>query len=90
MDKEGAHDVKTDTRIFFVYIVRCRDGTLYTGFTCDVLKRVATHNSGKGAKYTRSRLPVHLLTVAIISARGVAAMRMERRSKNSPRKKRRH
>ena len=42
----------------YVYIVRCRDGTLYTGSTCDVDRRVAVHNSGKGAKYTRSRLPV--------------------------------
>ena len=43
---------------WYVYIVRCRDGTLYTGSTCDVDRRVAVHNSGKGAKYTRSRLPV--------------------------------
>ena len=43
---------------WYVYMVRCRDGTLYTGSTCDVDRRVAVHNSGKGAKYTRSRLPV--------------------------------
>ena len=43
---------------WYVYIVRCRDGTLYTGSTCDVDRRVAVHNSGKGAKYTISRLPV--------------------------------
>lgn len=46
---------------FFVYIVRCRDGTLYTGYTVDIQKRVATHNMGRGAKYTRSRLPVTLV-----------------------------
>lgn len=46
---------------WFVYIVLCRDGTLYTGATNDVNKRVEKHNSGKGAKYTRSRGPVVLV-----------------------------
>lgn len=41
-----------------VYILRCKDGTLYTGWTNDFKKRLATHNSGKGAKYTRGRTPV--------------------------------
>ena len=45
----------------YVYIVRCADGTLYTGWTTDVEKRVAVHNSGRGAKYTRSRRPVVLV-----------------------------
>ena len=44
-----------------LYILRCRDGSLYTGITTDVEKRVAAHNSGKGAKYTRSRKPVELV-----------------------------
>jgi len=43
-----------------VYIVRCADGTLYTGITTDVEARIAKHNSGDGAKYTRSRRPVSL------------------------------
>lgn len=43
---------------YYVYIARCGDGTLYTGTAADVEKRIAVHNSGKGAKYTRSRLPV--------------------------------
>jgi len=42
-------------------MVRCADGTLYTGFTRDPEARVAVHNAGKGAKYTRSRLPVSLV-----------------------------
>jgi putative endonuclease len=42
-------------------MVRCSDGTLYTGVTNDIEKRVKTHNAGKGAKYTRSRLPVTLV-----------------------------
>lgn len=41
-------------KINYTYIVRCSDGTLYTGWTTDVERRVRTHNSGKGAKYTRS------------------------------------
>ncbi len=44
----------------YVYMVRCRDGSLYTGWTTDVAARVAAHNAGQGAKYTRSRLPVTL------------------------------
>lgn len=43
---------------WFVYILECSDGTLYTGYTNDVAARVAKHNAGKGAKYTKSRLPV--------------------------------
>lgn len=42
------------------YIVECSDGSLYTGITNDLEKRISTHNSGKGAKYTRTRLPVIL------------------------------
>jgi putative endonuclease len=46
--------------LWSVYIVRCADKTLYTGITTDVVARIKIHNSGKGAKYTRSRLPVRL------------------------------
>ena len=45
---------------WYVYMLRCRDNSLYTGYTDDVERRLAVHNSGKGAKYTRSRLPVSL------------------------------
>lgn len=45
----------------FVYILRCRDGTLYTGYTNNLEKRVRTHNTGKWAKYTRGRIPVELV-----------------------------
>ena len=44
-----------------VYLLRCSDGTLYTGIAIDVASRLKTHNEGKGAKYTRVRLPVALL-----------------------------
>lgn len=45
----------------YVYIVKCSDETLYTGWTTDIEKRIKCHNSGKGAKYTRCRLPVELV-----------------------------
>ena len=45
----------------YVYIVRCRDGTLYTGTARDIAQRLAQHDAGKGAKYTRSRGPVRLM-----------------------------
>ena len=45
----------------WVYIVRCADGTLYTGATTDIQARIKVHNAGKGAKYTRGRLPVTLV-----------------------------
>lgn len=44
----------------YVYIVECKDGTLYTGWTLNIERRLAEHNQGKGAKYTRSRFPVVL------------------------------
>ncbi len=44
----------------YAYIVECADGTLYSGWTNDLEKRVAAHNAGQGAKYTRSRRPVTL------------------------------
>ena len=45
----------------YMYVLECADGSLYTGYTTDVEKRLKTHNAGKGAKYTRARLPVKLL-----------------------------
>ncbi len=47
--------------IAYTYIVECRDGTFYTGWTNHLEERVENHNKGKGAKYTRSRLPVKLV-----------------------------
>ena len=46
---------------YYVYILRCADNTLYTGSTTDVARRAAVHNSGRGAKYTRSRRPVKVV-----------------------------
>lgn len=70
-----------------VYIVRCADGTLYTGISNDVDRRVDLHNQGKGARYTRGRLPVTLVylesvgTRAEATRREAAIKRMSRRAK---------
>lgn len=45
----------------YTYILRCSDGSLYTGWTNDIEKRVNDHNEGRGAKYTRGRTPVELI-----------------------------
>ncbi len=45
----------------YVYIVRCADDTLYTGWTTDIEKRIKAHNEGRGAKYTKYRTPVELV-----------------------------
>jgi len=47
----------------FVYILKCSDDSLYTGWTNDIVKRLKAHSAGKGAKYTRARLPVTLAYV---------------------------
>ena len=47
--------------IWYLYILRCKDGTLYTGITTDVEKRLEAHRSGRGAKYTRGRAPLELV-----------------------------
>ena len=49
--------------VCYCYIVECADGTYYTGWTTDPQRRVAVHNSGRGAKYTKMRLPVKLVYV---------------------------
>jgi putative endonuclease len=45
---------------YYVYLLRCADDTLYTGWTNDMVRRLARHQAGRGAKYTRARLPVRL------------------------------
>lgn len=47
--------------MYYIYILKCSDNTLYTGFTNNLENRIKVHNSGKGAKYTRYRLPVQLV-----------------------------
>lgn len=71
-------------RPWHVYIVRCADGTLYTGVTNDIETRIAAHNAGRGARYTRPRRPVSLLYIEPAGARG-AALRREYEIKRLPR-----
>ena len=59
----------------WVYVVRCADGTFYTGYTTDVERRVAEHNDGEGAKYTRGRTPVELVHAEPFESRSAALAR---------------
>jgi putative endonuclease len=59
----------------FVYIVQCKDGTLYTGWTTDVESRVCAHNDGAGAKYTKGRGPVTLLHTEAFESKSDALRR---------------
>ena len=71
---------------YYVYLLRCGDGSLYTGYTDDVERRLAVHQSGKGAKYTRSRLPVELVYSEELPDKS-AALRREAAIKKLPREK---
>jgi len=59
----------------YVYLLRCRDGSLYCGWTTDPTARAATHNAGKGAAYTRSRRPVRLVYCERLKDRSAALRR---------------
>src|SRR5450631_1162560 len=67
-----------------VYMLRCGDGSLYTGITNDVPRRLAAHASGRGGAYTRSRLPIRLVYGETARDRG-AALRREAALKQRPR-----
>ena len=74
-------------RTWYIYVLQCADGTLYTGITVDPGRRVKTHNAGRGARYTRTRLPVRLLASLPVAGQG-EAMRLEKRIKTlTPRRK---
>jgi len=66
------------------YIVKCSDDTLYCGYTNDLKKRIKTHNSGKGAKYTKTRLPVSLMFSKEFDSKS-AAMKFEYKVKQMSR-----
>lgn len=59
----------------YTYIVECGDGSLYTGWTNHLVERMKKHNAGKGAKYTRSRLPVRLVYYEVFSTKEKAMQR---------------
>ena len=68
----------------FVYLLSCRDGSLYCGWTTDVERRLAAHRAGRASRYTRSRLPVELALVLPMPDRATAR-REEARIKRLPR-----
>lgn len=59
----------------YIYIVKCADGTLYTGWTTDIPGRMEAHNNGTGAKYTRGRGPVQLIYSETFDTKGEALKR---------------
>ena len=69
---------------WFVYIARCNDGSLYTGIARDVLLRIAAHNAGRGARYTRGRGPLSLCAQRRCTSKG-DALRLEWAVKQLPR-----
>ena len=85
--REKYGGVSKDDDNWYVYMVRCNDGTLYTGITNDLEKRVDAHNSGKdGARYTRSRRPVELVYSQQVESKSAAA-KLEYQFKKLPRSK---
>ena len=60
---------------WIVYILQCADGTLYTGITNDLERRMAEHEAGQGAKYTKGRGPLQLVYQEICQGRGLASKR---------------
>jgi putative endonuclease len=68
------------------YVVKCNDGSFYAGYTNDLEKRMNVHNAGKGAKYTRARLPVTLIHSESFQTKQ-EAMRAEYAFKQLPRRK---
>lgn len=73
-------------RLHFVYILLCHDGTLYTGYTPDLIRRMEAHNRSQGARYTRGRLPVYLVYHEVFLKKS-AAMKREYAIKQLSRKK---
>ncbi len=59
----------------YVYVLSCADGSLYTGYTTDVARRVAEHDAGEGAKYTRGRTPVELVHAEAFDSKSAAMSR---------------
>lgn len=70
---------------YYVYLLECSDGTLYCGYTDDLDKRVKIHNSGRGAKYTRGRIPVRTVYYEELSDKS-AALKREAEIKKMSRK----
>jgi putative endonuclease len=72
-----------NTKNWIVYLLRCSDNSLYCGISNDVARRVAVHNAGQGAKYTKSRRPVELVATSGEMTKG-EALRLEYRIRQLP------
>lgn len=81
-------NLEPDDTSWYVYIVQCRDDSLYTGITTNIEARVSQHNTGKGAKYTRSRSPVTLVYTENAENRSTALRRELQIKKMTPQQKR--
>ena len=67
--------MKKPKQVWQLYILQCGDGSLYTGITTNIEKRLAAHESGKGAKYTRGRAPLKLVYTEKLGSKSKAAIR---------------
>jgi len=76
---------KGSRRNWFVYVVECANGAFYTGITCDVVRRMEQHNSGRGAKYTRAFGPVKLVWLERSRGGQSAALKREALVRRLPR-----
>ncbi len=77
---------KSAGNLWVVYILHCKDKSLYTGITNNIRKRITAHQKGTGAKYTRSRRPVKLVKISKLMNRK-EAMRLEIKIKRMPKEK---
>ena len=80
--------MSSDPQAWHVYLLECADGTLYTGIALDPQRRVQQHSKGRGARYTRTRLPVRLLGSIAVAGRA-EAMRLEAQVKTWTAKRKR-
>lgn len=74
-----------DSRIWFIYLLRCANGALYTGITLDVQRRLAQHNAGKGSRYVRAHRPAKLVGTAEVARGKGMALQLEASIKKLPR-----
>lgn len=86
--KEKADKPAVNESLWFLYILECNDGTLYTGITNDLTRRTQRHNDGKGARYTRTRCPVKLVYYEPCANRSAALIREAAVKSLNTRKKR--
>ena len=84
----GLRRTQMAAKSWFLYLIECRDGSVYTGITVDVAARYAAHLSGKGARYTRSHPPLRLLASLAYPDRSSAAVAEYEVKQMSPLEKR--